>query len=157
MAPLIALLLTYALARLVLRHPRDRTLPGRLALAAMLILTASAHFTSTEALAAMIPPAFPAPVHLVHATGVAELAFAVLLVARPTPILGWTLVLFFLAVLPANIHSALASVGYGGHGPAYLWFRIPLQLLFIWWAAFFTGLLQRRDRSYAATREAGAR
>src|SRR5690606_10416719 len=81
----------------------------------------------------------PARTFLVHATGVAEFAFALLLLWRPSPALGWVLVAFFLALLPANIYSALHHVGLGGHGPAYLWFRVPLQLFFIAWAAQVTG------------------
>jgi uncharacterized membrane protein len=138
MAPLIALLLTYAVARFVLRHRADRRLPGRIALAVMLVVTGVAHFTRTEALVAMVPPMLPLPELLVYATGVAELGFALLLLARPTPALGWSLAIFFVALLPANIYSAAAEVGLGGHGLAYLWFRIPLQVLFIAWALYFT-------------------
>ena len=139
MAPLIALLATYVIARLVLRGRRDRSLPGRLALSVMLVVTGISHFTMTEALADMVPPGVPAPASLVYATGVAELVFALLLLVRPTPALGWALVVFFLALLPANVYAAVERVGLGGHGPAYLWFRVPLQLLFIGWALFYTG------------------
>lgn len=139
MAPLITLLLTYLIARLVLRKHRDQSLPGRLALCIMLLVTGASHFTSTGALVAMVPPALPAPLFLVYATGVAELGFALLLLLRPTPALGWLLAAFFLALLPANVYSAIRGVGMGGHGPAYLLFRIPLQLLFIAWAVQVTG------------------
>ena len=138
MAPLITLLATYAIARLALRDRLDRSLPGRLALSAMLVVTGVTHFTATEALVAMVPPVLPAPGALVYATGVAELVFAVLLLVRPTPALGWILAAFFLALLPANIYSAWEEVGLGGHGAAYLWFRVPLQLLFLVWAVYFT-------------------
>jgi uncharacterized membrane protein len=110
----------------------------------MLVVTGIAHFTATEALAAMVPPAIPAPLFVVHATGVAEFAFALLLVVRPSPAMGWGLAAFFLALLPANVYSALYEVGMGGHGAGYLWFRIPLQIVFIGWAVFYTGGLRRR-------------
>lgn len=158
MAPLLALLLTYTVVRIARRrHPHD-SLAGRVALAVMLCVTASAHFTSPEALAAMIPPVLPAPMALVYLTGVIEIAFAILLVLPATakPPLGWALVAFFVAVLPANVYSAVREVGLGGHGAAYLWFRIPLQLLFIGWAAYFTGALRLRLRpggSISARRE----
>ena len=140
MVPLIVLLVTYGTARLALRRRPDRTLPGRVALSLMLVVTGVTHFTSTGALAAMVPPVFPAPVGLVYATGVAELVLAGLLLARPTPALGWTLILMFVALLPANVYGAMQGVGLGGHGLAYLWFRIPLQILFIIWAALCTGV-----------------
>ena len=145
MAPLIALLATYALARVALRRHPDRTLPGRIALAVMLVVTGIAHFTATEALAVMVPPPLPAT-PTVYATGVAELLFAALLVARPSRALGVVLALFFVALLPANIYSALHQLGLGGHGSAYLWFRVPLQVLFITWALACTRSPTARSR-----------
>jgi uncharacterized membrane protein len=163
MAPLIALLLTFGVARVALRKHPDPSLPGRVALSAMLGVTAAAHFVSPEALAAMVPPQLPAPMAIVYATGVAEVAFAIMLVlpATATPALGWVLVAFFVAVLPANIYSAIHEVGLGGHGAGYLWFRVPLQLLFIGWAATFTGAIRRHRRhgpaqDPPATREGSA-
>jgi uncharacterized membrane protein len=64
---------------------------------------------------------------LVLVTGVVELALALASLARPSSALGWVLAGLFVALLPANIHSAIAGVGYGGHGAAHLWFRVPLQ------------------------------
>lgn len=144
MAPLIALIVTYAAGYVVFRNRPDHTLAGRLALAAMLGVTGVAHFTATDALASMVPPIVPYPVAVVHVTGIAELLFAVLLVARPSPLLGWILVAFLVAVLPANIYAAVYEVGLGGRGAAYLWFRVPLQIFFIAWAAYFTGAVQVR-------------
>ena len=45
-------------------------------------------------------------------------------------------------MLPANIHAAMRHLNYetgetNGHGPKYLWFRIPLQLFFIAWIGYF--------------------
>lgn len=146
MAPLIALIVTYAAGRLAFRNRPDHTLAGRLALAVMLVVTGVAHFTATDALAVMVPPIVPSPVAVVHVTGIVELLFALLLVLRPSPLLGWTLVGFFMAVLPANIYSAINEVGFGGRGVAYLWFRVPLQFLFVAWAAYFTGAVQVQTR-----------
>jgi hypothetical protein len=44
--------------------------------------------------------------------------------------------------LSANINAAIHKVDYEkatyeGPGISYLWFRIPLQLLFIAWVAYF--------------------
>lgn len=155
MAPLITLLVTFAVARTWtgLRGHRDPSLrAARAALGAMLVLTGIAHFVSTEAMAQMVPPFLPGAVVLVYATGVLELVFAALLLwrcARPSPRLGWSLAAFFVALLPANVYSAVAEVGLGGHGPAYLWFRIPLQLLFVVWALLATGAVPRRRGAVA--------
>lgn len=156
MTPLIFLLLTFAVARAwsgARRAPDPGARAARFALAAMLILTGVAHFTSTEALAQMLPPLLPGAVALVYATGALELAAAALLLwrrDRQTPWLGWALAAFFFGLLPANVYSALAEVGLGGHGAAYLWFRVPLQALFIGWALVSTGALQGRPATVAA-------
>ena len=161
MAPLITLLVTFAVARAWTGARSDRD-PGaraaRIALAAMLILTGVTHFVSTEALARMVPPFLPGAVAIVYATGVFELAAAALLlrrVADPTPWLGWILAGFFLSLLPANIYSAVAETGLGGHGLEYLWFRVPLQVLFIGWTLVATGAVRRRRAAPPATRRAG--
>jgi uncharacterized membrane protein len=138
MAPLVTLLATFAVAWALTRYRPDRTLAGRVALAVMLFVTASAHFFDRASLVAMVPSFVPARAALVYATGAAELLFAVALLARPRPWLGWVLAAFFVALLPANVYSALAGVGLGGHGPGYLLFRVPLQLLFIAWALIAT-------------------
>lgn len=149
MAPLITLLITFTISLLWLKARGYRD-PGirsaRIALGAMLVLTGTAHFASTEAMVQMLPPVLPFPLVLVYATGILELLAAVLLfqrLARPSPWLGWAIAVFFVALLPANIYSAVAEVGLGGHGPSYLWFRVPLQMLFIGWALVATGAVQR--------------
>lgn len=134
MAPLITLLATYAVAMFVSRGRSDRAWAGRLALAVMLAVTGTAHFTRTGDLSAMVPPGLPQPTAIVLATGIVELIAVGLLLIRPVPALGWSLALFFIALLPANVYSAVAEVGLGGNGASYLWFRVPLQGLFIGWA-----------------------
>jgi len=44
------------------------------------------------------------------------------------------LIVFFIAILPANIAGSLKQVDYGGmeSGAVNLLLRIPLQILFIW-------------------------
>ena len=156
MAPFLTLLVTYAVGRAwtgarCLQDPGLRA--ARAALAVMLVLTGVAHFASTEAMVQMLPPFLPGCVRIVHATGVLELVAAALLmwrVARPTPWLGWALAAFFLALLPANVYSAVAEVGLGSHGPGYLWFRVPLQVLFIGWTLVATGAVQRRHPAVPA-------
>lgn len=114
---------------------------GRLALAVLFCFTGAAHFFLVEEMAAMIPPFFPAPVFLVYLTGVLEIAGAVgLLLDGFYRWAGYALILFLLAVLPANVYAALNHTGLGGHveGPSYLWLRVPLQFLLIGWAWYFT-------------------
>ena len=147
MAPLITLLVTFAIAAFVLRSRRDLRLAGRVALAVMLIVTGGAHFTDTASLVAMVPAQVPAATAMVYLTGVAEFVFAALLLVRESPVLGRVLALFFVLLFPANIYSALAEVGLGGHGASYLWFRVPLQILFIVWALVCTNAPHRSPDS----------
>jgi uncharacterized membrane protein len=116
----------------------------RAALAVMLLLTASAHFTPMkEDLVRMMPPSVPYPRQVVFLTGIFELLGAAGLLVPPVQrVAGMALVLFLIAVLPANVHAARAGVTLRGKPPTPLWLRVPLQLLFIgltWWSTQATG------------------
>jgi uncharacterized membrane protein len=111
----------------------------RFGLAAMLLLTASAHFTTMkEDLVRMVPPWVPKPRATVYFTGVCELLGAIgLLLPGWHRIAGLALVVFFVAVLPANVHAARAAVPLRGRPATPLWLRVPMQVLFIglaWWS-----------------------
>jgi len=108
-------------------------------LAVMLLFTASAHFTPMkEDLIRMTPPWVPLPRAMVFFTGLCELAGAIGLVIPATRrAAGIALILFFIAVLPANIHAARAKVTLRGRPATPLWLRVPMQILFIflaWWS-----------------------
>ena len=86
---------------------------------------------------------------LVYLTGVLEILFAIgLCIAATRRLSADLLILFFLIVLPANINAAQNSVDYqkasfDGKGVGYLWLRIPLQIIFILWAAYFGIILDQ--------------
>jgi uncharacterized membrane protein len=112
----------------------------RVGLAAMLLLTASAHFTKLRHdLVRMVPGVVPYPMAVIYFTGVCELLGALgLLVPSVRAAAGTALVVFFLAILPANIHAARAKVTLRGNPATPLAARIPMQALFIgltWWSA----------------------
>ena len=106
---------------------------ARDALSLMLVFTGVTHFTSMkEDFVRMMPPGIPWPRAIVYFTGVCELAGAVgLLLPEFRRAAAYTLVAFFLAVLPANIHAARAGVRLRGKPATNLWLRIPMQVLFI--------------------------
>lgn len=112
---------------------------GRIAMAAMLLFTAVGHFAFTRGMSMMLPAFVPGKTVVVYLTGILEIAAAVaLLVPGWKEPAGWFLILFLVLLLPANIYAALKHVDYQqatfkGRGPAYLWFRVPLQLFFIVW------------------------
>lgn len=103
---------------------------AQLVLAAFFLVAGILHFVLDDAFARIVPPALPLPVLIVWITGLMELAFAAALVARfRLRLTGWLLAAYLLAVLPANIHMALADIPFGDRdlGPAALWGRVALQ------------------------------
>jgi len=145
MKPLIVLIATFLIAVLTLHFIHggyEWAFAARIAMAVMLFFTASAHFAFTKGMEMMMPAGIPFKKGLVYITGILEILGGIgLLVPGWIAITGICLILFFIAVLPANIHAALKQVDYqkganSGNGIKYLWFRIPLQLLFIAWVYF---------------------
>ena len=55
------------------------------------------------------------------------------LLPRVRRIAGWGLIALLVAVFPANVYAAVAHVPLFGLAPAWLWARLPFQLLFIAW------------------------
>ena len=143
MAPLIVLVVAGLLARLVgqlgVAALRDWAAATRVGLAVMFCFTAAAHFNSMRPdMIAMVPPFVPNPEFMVTFTGVCEILGAIgLLVPRTRRIAAVALIVFLLAVLPANIYAAQAGVTFRGAPPTPIGPRIALQALFIaliWWS-----------------------
>ncbi len=153
MAPLIILLVTFAavylLDRFLLKGRFGLSFAGRAAMSVMLLATGITHFTDPEPMAQMMPEVLPFKLALVYFTGICELLAVVgLLWKRTVTITSVLLILFFIAVLPANIAGSLKSVQFGGmeYGPLYLLFRIPVQIFFIGWVYYF-GLRRPADEA----------
>ncbi|WP_332914559.1 hypothetical protein [Algoriphagus boritolerans] len=115
---------------------------ARIALSAMLLFTALGHFVFTKGMTLMLPDFIPYKTAVVYATGVIEIAAAIgLFVPSMRLLVGWLLIIFFVLILPANIYAAIHKVDiqnatFGGNGVAYLWFRIPMQILLIFWVYY---------------------
>src|SRR5688572_27283908 len=108
MAPLIVLLVTFGIVFLIdhfLLHSRlGLGFTGRVSMAVMLIVTGIAHFTNTAEMIEMMPDLLPAKLEIVYFTGVCELLAVVgLLWDKTAKLTAVLLIVFFLAVLPANI------------------------------------------------------
>ena len=137
MAPLIVLTVVFSLGLALraagVKHFRDWVTALRYALAAMFLLTASAHFGSLRAdLVRMVPPLFPNPEFLVTFTGIAELLGALgLLMPRFARAAAIGLTLLLLAVFPANVYAALHEVRLGGRPATELLPRTLMQLVFL--------------------------
>lgn len=152
MIPLIILIATFGVFfvvnKFLLGERFSVSFIGRFALSIMLLATGIAHFTSTESMVQMMPEFMPLKKEIVYFTGVCELLAVVgLLWDKTSRLTAVMLIIFFLAILPANILGSLKEVRFGGmeYGAMYLFFRIPLQILFIFWAYYFGLRINRRE------------
>ena len=117
------------------------TTRARIGLTLFFAFTGLGHFIRTEEMSQMLPSSVPYRIELIYLTGVLELLGAVgVWIPRLIRVTGLCLILMLLAVLPANIYSAMNRVGFGGHehGPVYLLVRVPFQLFVIWWIYWST-------------------
>jgi uncharacterized membrane protein len=105
----------------------------RAGLAAMLLFTASAHFTEMRHdLARMVPPTIPHALEFIYFTGVCEILGAFgLLLPRTRVAAAVALIVLFVAILPANIHAARAGITLRGKPATPVALRVPIQILFI--------------------------
>lgn len=129
----------------------NHSLSGRIAMSLMLLLTATGHFIFPKGMAMMIPDLVPYKIFMVYLTGILEIMAAIgLITNRYSRITSVFLIIFFIIILPANINAALNNVGIRtgdntGPGIEYLYFRIPMQILFILWTYLFGLKLNRNN------------
>lgn len=140
-----ALLVVLALGAAFL--PGFDTWPARMRLAMALALVSVGldHWITPNRYLAMMPPWIPLHLELVWFTGAAEIAGAVgLLWTRTRALAAAMLALYFVAVLPANLHNVLNGLAVEGLPQAgwYYWARLPFQPLAIWWALYAAELIR---------------
>jgi uncharacterized membrane protein len=109
------------------------TVSLRCSLAAMLLLTASAHWGKRRAdLIRMVPAGLPRADLIVTITGIFELLGAVgLLIPATAPVAAVCLALLFVAMFPANIRAARQGLTIGGRPATALPLRAALQVVYI--------------------------
>ena len=137
MAPLLVLTVGFAFLRglgLAGVEALDGWQPSlRGALAAMLLLTASAHFGARRKdLVAMVPFRLPRPEVLVTVTGFLELAVAVAVIFDATA--TWAGLLFaglLVAMFPANVRASSRHLSIGGRPATPVGPRAVMQALFL--------------------------
>ncbi|NVK05014.1 MAG: hypothetical protein HWD92_09325 [Flavobacteriia bacterium] len=154
MKPLIVLLVVFVLCLLIRRFKKERLMlsfAGRLAMTFMMIFSAVGHFVFTDGMAMMMPDFIPYREGVVYFSGVLEIGFALgLLINRLNLVASWTLIVFFILVLPANIYASIHHIDLqtatdSGYGIEYLWFRVPLQVVFITWVYIFGIFLPKKE------------
>src|SRR5260370_21456907 len=104
----------------------------------MFTYTGVSHFTKLKHdMVRMMPAIFPKPLLLVYITGVLELLGALgILLPATRALAGICLILFLLAVFPANMKSAREKILLNNKPPTPLLLPLPMQglcfLLFCW-------------------------
>ena len=97
------------------------------------------HFVRTGFYLRMMPPYMPMPLTMVQISGVAEIVLGVLLlVPRTSAVAAWGLMALLVAVFPANLQMALHPETFPEFGRGALWLRLPLQVVLVAWAWWFT-------------------
>ena len=140
MAVLVGSLLLYrGLGALGVEAMASWSAATRWALATLLLVTASGHFTRMkEELVRMVPAWMPEPRLTVYLTGVCEILGAIgLLLPATRRWAGVALILFLIAVFPANVKAAREHLPVAGRPATPLALRVPMQVLLIgliWWS-----------------------
>ncbi len=112
---------------------------GRIALAALFIVSGTSHFVRSDFFTAIVPPWLPSALTLVWISGFFEIAGAIgLLIPATRRAAGIGLIALMVAVFPANVHMALHADAFPNFAPWLLWARLPLQAVLIavaWWCS----------------------
>ncbi len=113
-----------------------------LGLASLLYIGAGVlHFLKTDIYMKIMPPYIPWPRAMVLVSGAAEVAGGIgLLIPGLRRPAAWGLVALLIAVFPANYYMAANNIQVSRTAipQAFLWARLPLQALLIWWVLWCT-------------------
>jgi uncharacterized membrane protein len=108
-------------------------------LAIFYILAGVNHFANPEFYMKIMPPMLPWHLLLIQISGVIELALGIaVLIPRYRQLAAWGIILLLIAVFPANIYHAMIAHESTVAPPIAVYIRLPVQLLFIWWAWVYT-------------------
>lgn len=95
------------------------------------------HFLSPKFYLSIMPVYLPWHPELVFISGVAEILGGIgVILPQTRRLAGWGLIFLLLAVFPANIHVALHGLGGSALPVWFLWARLPLQFVLIWWVCW---------------------
>jgi len=110
------------------------------------IIAGIAHFRNPQIFVDIVPPFLPFPLFLVYLTGAMEIAGGIGIIYPDSRILtGRLLVLFLIAVFPANLYMWTSDVPFNGTlltTQQHL-LRFAVQIILIIMALFLSGDLQR--------------
>jgi uncharacterized membrane protein len=96
------------------------------------------HFIEVAFYEKMIPGYLPWPLQLVSISGVAEIILGAMLLFRSTRKTACVfIVLMLIAFMPVHIYLIQLGMKTGGLPLFIAWVRLPIQVLFVYWAGFF--------------------
>jgi uncharacterized membrane protein len=122
----------------------------KIVLGVLFIAAGANHFINPAFYENIMPPYLPWHYALVIVSGIAEVLLGVgLLIPKTSRYAAWGLILLLIAIFPANIHMATHPELYPNIPPIALWIRLPIQLLLILWAYWYT---LRSNRIYESFR-----
>ncbi len=130
-----------------------RAARARVGLTLFFLFTGIGHFIFTDEMSQMLPPSIPYRVEIIYLTGILEILGAIgVWIPGLMKLAGVCLIVLLVGVFPTNIYAAMKRLDFGGHGygPIYLLFRVPFQLLVIWWTYFATGQQWFKKHRYEA-------
>jgi uncharacterized membrane protein len=108
-------------------------------MAAFYVFAGVMHFVSERFYLRMMPPYVPNHRFWVLFTGVLEAGLGLALLFSEARVwAAWGIIGLLVLVFPANIHMAFHAEKFRKASPVFLWLRLPLQFLLIWWAYQFT-------------------
>jgi uncharacterized membrane protein len=115
-------------------------LPWHLYLMALLYISAGCnHFRNPRLYLKIIPPNLPNPKLLNNISGIAEIILGIgLLFPLTSKGSAWGIIALLIAVFPANIYMLLNEKASLGLSKTIRILRLPLQLVFIYWAYLYT-------------------
>jgi uncharacterized membrane protein len=102
-------------------------------------LAGANHFVHTDFYVGIVPPYLPWHLALVYISGVLEMALGIaLLIRRIQRCAAWGMIALIVAVTPANLHMAVHAELHPQYSATALWLRLPLQIVLIAWAYWYT-------------------
>ena len=97
------------------------------------------HFINPDFYLSIMPPAFPLHAEAVYISGFFEILGGIcVLIPSLRKLAGWGLITLLVSVYPANIYMAINPEAFPEISIGLLYFRLPLQFLFIYWAYSIT-------------------
>ena len=97
------------------------------------------HFINPDFYLSIMPPAFPLHAEAVYISGFFEILGGIcVLIPSLRKLAGWGVIALLFSVYPANIYMAINPEAFPEISIGLLYFRLPLQFLFIYWAYSIT-------------------